>query len=145
MGQGAMFLDFSKAFDTVSHSLLVSKLRKYGLDECTTSTNPARNGSVSRRQANGPATLRTRTPPLHCAGGGPATLRRRPDNRKALLVLLTPALPMSSSSENAPSLGIGKSEPPPPPLAPHCLPGHSANSTSLGIAKRLVGQRVTNS
>ncbi|CAM5088918.1 unnamed protein product [Eretmochelys imbricata] len=30
-----LFLDFSKASETVSHSILVSKLRKYGLDECT--------------------------------------------------------------------------------------------------------------
>ncbi|CAM4562333.1 unnamed protein product [Lepidochelys olivacea] len=30
-----LFLDFSRAFDTVSHSIFASKLKKYGLDEWT--------------------------------------------------------------------------------------------------------------
>ncbi|PKU46225.1 rna-directed dna polymerase from mobile element jockey- hypothetical protein [Limosa lapponica baueri] len=30
-----VYLDFSKAFDTISHSILIGKFRKYGLNEWT--------------------------------------------------------------------------------------------------------------
>uniref|UniRef100_A0A8C3I2M9 Reverse transcriptase domain-containing protein n=1 Tax=Chrysemys picta bellii TaxID=8478 RepID=A0A8C3I2M9_CHRPI len=51
-----LFLDFSKAFDTVSHSILASKLKKYGLDEWIESWLDRRaqrvviNGSMSSWQ-----------------------------------------------------------------------------------------------
>uniref|UniRef100_A0A8C3H626 Reverse transcriptase domain-containing protein n=1 Tax=Chrysemys picta bellii TaxID=8478 RepID=A0A8C3H626_CHRPI len=51
-----LFLDFSKAFDTVSHSILASKLKKYGLDEWIESWLDCRaqqvviNGSMSSWQ-----------------------------------------------------------------------------------------------
>jgi len=30
-----MYLDFSKAFDTISHNIFVRKIRKYGVDDWT--------------------------------------------------------------------------------------------------------------
>ncbi|GAB0181772.1 mitochondrial enolase superfamily member 1 [Grus japonensis] len=38
---GVVYLDFSKAFDTISHNILISKLRKCGLDEQPALGDPA--------------------------------------------------------------------------------------------------------
>ena len=34
---GAIFMDLSKAFDTINHDLLVAKLKAYGFKECALS------------------------------------------------------------------------------------------------------------
>ena len=31
---GAIFIDLSKAFDTVSHAVMIEKLKSYGIDDC---------------------------------------------------------------------------------------------------------------
>ena len=42
-----VYLDFSKAFDTLSHSILTGKLRKCGLDEWTVRWIEKRTGSTT--------------------------------------------------------------------------------------------------
>jgi len=49
-----IYLDFSKAFDTVSHSILLEKLATPGLDGCTFHWVKNRlNGQAQRVVANG--------------------------------------------------------------------------------------------
>jgi len=49
-----VYLDFSKAFDTAPHSILLEKLVAYGLDGCTLRWNKKRlNGRVQRVLVNG--------------------------------------------------------------------------------------------
>jgi len=45
-----VYLDFSKAFDTVSHNILLGKLRKCGLDEWSVKWNWL-NGRTQRASA----------------------------------------------------------------------------------------------
>ncbi|GAB0207843.1 mitochondrial enolase superfamily member 1 [Grus japonensis] len=53
-----VYLDFSKAFDTISHNILVSKLRKCGLDEWTVSwVENWLNGRAQRVVINGGETI----------------------------------------------------------------------------------------
>jgi len=49
-----IYLDFSKAFDTVPHSILLEKLAAHGLDECTLCwIKNWLNGRVQRAMVNG--------------------------------------------------------------------------------------------
>jgi len=51
---GVVYLDFSKAFDTVSHSILLEKLAVHGLDGCTLrSIKNWLNGQAQRVVVNG--------------------------------------------------------------------------------------------